>query len=119
VLWKQPTAAQGGATGLLQLTSGNVDTSAFTQKLCSATFPEPRPCTVHIRCDLIASATRGRRSWDFPSESVAGVATGSLVFEYGVGATLRRVVLDLRPGSYQLPPCDQVTVYVVAEALPI
>jgi hypothetical protein len=118
--WVPPTGADSARSGSIKLTStsgaaGN-EGARGQQVLCNATFDTPTPCTVHIGVALLASLSAGgRNSWDFVSETQDGgsnVAVGSLIFEYGAGAAKRRVTCDLRPGSYQLPPCNEVTVYI-------
>jgi hypothetical protein len=114
--WPTPYGTNSGATGSIQLTTSsgeNVPGARDEQRVCQATFDKPTPCTVHIG---VGSTIAGRGSWDFCAEafdaSSANVSTAKLIFEYGAGSVRRRVECDLRPGSYQLPPCNQVTVSI-------
>lgn len=115
--WSPPTGSTDGQSGTHQTTSTTGDSSEGARdekRLCQATFPVPTPCTVHIG---VSNPSGSRASWDYVAEIFDAVASqnlssAKLIFEYGAGAARRRVECDLRPGAYQLPPCDQVTVSV-------
>lgn len=43
---------------------------------------------------------------------------GQIVLKYGAGAAARTIVMDLKPGSYQLPPCEAARCEVSAWSAP-
>lgn len=90
-----------------------------------------RPLTVHIQVSAAQSAAVAQsysRPGDGPdivspysaepvrnTELLAGPSMndgdgGQLIFTYGAGACTRRLVCDLRSGSYQLPPSESARV---------
>ena len=111
-------ASDTGRSGRLTLNEAFVGSPANLfgppQILCSATFPQPTSSVVQVRVAMASvEAARDpvRRTFDFPAAgSPVGNGLGRLVFTYGDGAAVQRVPCDLKSGSYQLPPSDQVTV---------
>src|SRR5687767_10287729 len=104
--WPQSTLDQpAGRSGSLALTSAS---EGLTAAVCTATFDKATPVVVEVG----VLTTAGGQPFAAPSSSASDCS--SLVFEYGSGATSRKVRTDLRPGTYQLPPCETVRVSVFA-----
>lgn len=105
--WPGPSSA-GAASGLAQLThpgGGDVARGAWTN-VAAWRGESAKPVTVLVGTSREAM-TQGRGG----STEASGVFSlgGILRFTYGMGAALRTLEADLRKGSYQLPPCDYVT----------
>jgi hypothetical protein len=91
---------------------------------------EPAPTVVHVSCsnmfadELVPNYSRQRHYFAgclsagggpaVKSLSAAGQGLAALILEYGAGPAVRTVLCDLKPGSYQLPPCTQVRASVLA-----
>jgi hypothetical protein len=127
--WPQTTALQDtGRSGRVSFVAADAPVSGdfcSPRALCTAVFPAPVASIVQVRVGLATALASGiaggraitRRTFDFPAGGrlsfISGQSTngfGRLVFEYGAGAAIQRVECDLKSGSYQLPPSEQVTV---------
>jgi hypothetical protein len=88
--------------------------------LCSADYDEPTPCVLTIGihgAGGVAPTINGVDGLEYPAgqNTEDGFDLGGLVeVFYGSGAAVQRIVFDLRPGTYQLPPCTQVRANVLA-----
>lgn len=89
----------------------------------------PKPVVLHLSVEVPPANTYANASLQHhyfaglpdgqspivsPSYSQSDYGCAALVLEYGAGSALRKVVMDLKPGSYQLPPCTQVKTSVLA-----
>lgn len=113
-----------GDSGKLEFTSSNVSITAVEGQvgqglqLCRANYAEPTPCVLTIGThytDGAAPGVNGQQAYELGvgDPTLVGQAlvnSGFVEVVYGSGACTQRLVMDLRPGSYQLPPCMQVTV---------
>lgn len=95
-------------------------------EVCRAVYTVPTPVVVHVQAtkpdrDATYATTPSDvhlfagASGEFNS-AVPYAGLAALVFEYGCGAVSRRVVSDLRSGSYALPPSERVSVALLAFA---
>lgn len=107
------------ATNVFALTPGD---SPVSLPLCKATFSVPTACVLELSVANGAGTMEGglgQRLVDFAAGQDGAItgsdvanALGFAVITYGAGQTQNRIVMDLRSGSYQLPPCTQVDVFV-------
>ncbi len=130
--WAQPTESpigNEGRSGSADFNASNVLNSDLIpqgQRLCAANFRTSTPSVVQIRVYVAEGSDYnaiGHQTLDFVAEGQAETyGNGVLIFEYGSGITLQRVAADLKSGSYQLPPCEQVRIYAACyfgdEAIP-
>lgn len=91
------------------------DVAITRQKLLAAVFAEATPCVLEIQVQEERNTLDNylKQSTDYPAKSVeaAGIA-GQLILEYGSGGVVETVVMDLKNGSFQLPPCVEVRAFV-------
>lgn len=108
-----------------------------SQALAMAQFlseGDPQPVVMHVAADLghayetppgsyiENTATQAHYFAGLPSPMGASVLSASprnmgcagIVLEYGAGPAVKRLVMDLKPGAYQLPPCTQVRTSLIA-----
>lgn len=124
----------GGRSGEITYGQLPLSTSLRTPDLLSSlTSPEPIPVVAHVQVTArlvepsfldTSSPLEPKRahlfagSPDFSSLSAYPLqqVPGMLVLEYGDLSVSRRVACDLRSGTYQFPPCQQVRVASLAYA---
>lgn len=84
------------------------------------TFDRATPTVVHVSSGGDTASADPRNPTDY--HLIGGlsgllvpttISTAMLVLEYGYGSVSRRIVCDLKPGSYQLPPSTQVKASVI------
>lgn len=120
--WPQtPLTDAQGRSGSQQLIASSADDGKpgiDGTILCSLTLTKAEEVVLEVSVTLSAGQNSIRRGFDFVSNG-EGVdndqGNASLVIDYGSGGALQRVLIDLRNGSYQLPACEQVNVYVRVE----
>jgi hypothetical protein len=101
--------------------AGTTFDNAAQEVLCEWRCPSkaPHPLVVHLSSDapqsLVGASLNLSRAmrWFVGAKNGGGAIAVSpdnagfvgLVLEYGAASAVRRVVMDWKPGSYQLPPC--------------
>lgn len=119
-----PLKLRDGESGRAEFTSSNVTITAVEGQvppginLCRVNYPEPTPCVLTIGThymDGVAPGVNGQQALELGAGDPsligqAAVNSGFVEVSYGSGACVQRLVMDLRPGSYQLPPIMQATV---------
>lgn len=107
--WPQRALADEGRSGSISLAAAEQVTNA---KLCGFDWSEPTSVVVEVAVTLASSGAEV----DIGAEET-GLPSAQLILEYGSGGVARVVTMDLRSGSYQLPPCEQVRVLVTTAPL--
>lgn len=89
--------------------------------VCGVDYAKPTPCVLTIGTSIVSGAKpgvqgvqsvclpAGQSAYDAGGHS-SNMSMGFVEVTYGVGAGLQRLVMDMRPGTYQLPPSTQVRV---------
>jgi len=115
-----------GESGRIEFTSATVAITAVAGQvgpgltLARCNYDEPTPCVLSIGThytDGTAPGVNGQQAYELgvgdpQMPGLVGVNSGYVEVVYGSGASVQRLVMDLRPGSYQLPPVQQATVTV-------
>jgi hypothetical protein len=113
-----------GETGSVAFDSTNVAVSATESQIgvganiCRVNYSEPTNCILTVasrrttgqRAGVNGQQTQELTCGDPSFASSPDVINGFVEVTYGSGSCQQRIVMDMRPGSYQLPPCQQVTV---------
>jgi hypothetical protein len=95
-----------------------VATAVTGARLCSAVFTKQTPVVLEVAVKCVSELGGSSVTSAFDLFAVAmnaaasSMGTGQLIVEYGSGGAYERVAMDLRGGSYQLPPCEEVRVSV-------
>lgn len=112
-----------GESGTAGFSSTNVIITALGGQvspgvnMCRVNYPEPRPCVLTIGTHYLGGrppGVNGQEAAEYaagdPNLTSINGGNGFVEVIYGSGACTQRLVMDLRPGTYQLPPIMQATI---------